>query len=189
MKRFGSIITIIALLFSPVLISGCIGPIDVYQAATDERRLGTFVDDAVIRRKIQGKILSHKDKKIKKAVISLSVSVHRGRVVLIAELADVDVGKECIRIAKNTKGVVKVNSYFLPKREGGFVDDTKIQAKVKGRFLKDSELKGFQVEVSVIQGHVVLAGFVANSAAKNKCIKLAKGVEGVVKVVDYIQVK
>lgn len=188
MKRCGLLFVAVALLASSAFISGCIGPIDVYEAATDERRLGTFVDDAVIRRKIQAKILGHKDNKIKKSVISLSVSVHRGRVVLVAELADMSVGQECIRIAKDTEGVLKVSSYFLPEREGWY-DDTKMQAEVKGRFLKDKELKGFQVEVTVIQGHVVLAGFVADSFKKAKCIDLARGVEGVVKVVDYIQVK
>lgn len=181
---------IMALLLTLAFVGACgPGPLDVYQAATDERSLGTYANDALIKRKIQGKILSHDDEKIRKAVISLSVSVHRGRVVLVAELADMGVGEECINVARNTKDVVKVDAYFLPEDKGGTVDDTKIAAKVKGRFLKDSELKGFQVEVSVIQGHVVLAGFVENSIKKAKCLELANGVEGVVKVVDYIQVK
>ena len=109
---------------------------------------------------------------------------------MVGEIPNERVGERAMQIARSTKSVKKVDTYFLPKaRKSTAANDAKIAAKVKGRFLSDVDLKGFQVEVSVVHGHVVLAGLVANEFLKNRCITHASRVQGAVKVVDFIQVK
>ena len=159
-----------------------------YKAATDERPAGAYLDDTIIKEKIEAKIL--KDKQTRKIFMGTSVSVHRGRAVMVGKIPNKTVGKKAIQIARSTKGVSKVNAYFLPKgSKSTTAADTKIAAKIKGRFLSDIDLKGFQVEVSVVHGHAVLAGLVENKFSKKRCLEHASRVKGVVKVVDFIQVK
>jgi len=167
--------------------TSCLSP---YKAGTDERSLGVYVSDTVIQDKIKARLLKDEDKAVREAFLSISVSVHRGRVVMVGEIPEKRVGERAIQIARSTKSVKKVDTYFLPKaRKSTAANDNKIAATVKGRFLSDVDLKGFQVEVSVVHGHVVLAGLVANEFLKNRCITHASRVQGAVKVVDFIQVK
>ena len=167
--------------------TSCLAP---YKAGTDERSLGAYLDDTVIKDKIRAKIIADEDKGVQKAFLAISISVHRGRVVMVGEIPNQKIGKRAIEIARSTKGVRKLHTYFLPKgHKSTTVNDQKIAATVKGRFVSDPDLKAFQVEVSVVHGHVVLAGFVADQACKKKCLYHASRTRGAVKVVDFVQVK
>lgn len=113
-----------------------------YRAATDERSVGAYLDDTLIKEKIQAKLL--KDNDARKAFLDISVSVHRGRVVMVGEIPNKTVRKRAIQIAQITKGVKKIDTYFLPKaNKSTTAADTKIAAKVKRRFVSDIDLKGF----------------------------------------------
>jgi osmotically-inducible protein OsmY len=109
---------------------------------------------------------------------------------MAGEIPNEKIRERAIEIARSTKGVQELHTYFLPKgHKSTTVSEQKIAATVKGRFLSDPDLRAFQVEVSVVHGHVVLAGFVADQACKKKCLYHASRTGGAVKVVDFIQVK
>jgi len=178
---------VVFLLVQGCTSTSCLAP---YKAGTDERSLGTYLDDTVIKDKIRAKIIADEDKGVQKAFLAIAISVHRGRVVMVGEIPNEKIGERAIAIARSTKGVRKLNTYFLTKKnKSTTVSDRKIAATVKGRFVSDPDLKAFQVEVSVVHGHVVLAGFVADRTCKKKCLYHASRTRGVVKVVDFIQVK
>lgn len=178
---------VVLLLVHGCTATSCLAP---YKAGTDERSLGTYLDDTVIKDKIRAKIIADEDKGVQNAFLAISISVHRGRVVMVGEIPNEKTRQRAIAIARSTKGVRKLNTYFLPKgRKSTTVKDKKIAATVKGKFVSDPDLRAFQVEISVVHGHVVLAGFVADRASKKKCLYHASRTRGVVKVVDFIQVK
>ena len=167
--------------------TSCLAP---YKAGTDERSLGTYLDDTAIKDKIRAKIIADEDQEVQKAFLAISISVHKGRVVMVGEIPSEKIRERAIEIARSTKGVRKLKTYFLPKgHKSTTVSDQNIAAKVKGKFVSDPDLRAFQVEVSVVHGHVVLAGFVADQACKKKCLYHASRTRGAVKVVDFIQVK
>ena len=160
-----------------------------YKVATDERSAGVFAEDAMIAKSIQARLATHEDSEVRSELLNISVSVHRGRAVLVGELDSPAAARKAVETARDTQGVTWAEGYFLPKRDGPLFDDTAIAAKVRSLFIGDSTLKGFQVDISVVQGHVVLVGVVSSMDDEMKCVDLAGQIEGVERVVDFIQIR
>jgi osmotically-inducible protein OsmY len=160
-----------------------------YQVATDERSPEVFAEDAVIVKSIQARLATHEDIDVRSEILNISVCVHRGRAVLVGELHSPAAARKAVETARQTQGVTWAEGYFLPRRDGPLLSDTTIAAKVRSLFIGDSTLKGFQVDISVVQGHVVLAGVVSSMDQEMRCVDLAGQIEGVERVVDFIQIR
>lgn len=72
---------------------------------------------------------------------------------------------------------------------GEYIDDAWITSKVKGAFVKDSELSAAEIKVDTYQGEVQLSGFVSDAADVGKAAAVAGGIKGVKSVKNDIQVK
>ncbi len=72
---------------------------------------------------------------------------------------------------------------------GKYVDDAVITAKVKAALLKEPELKSLDVSVETRRGEVLLSGFVTDPLQRQKALKAAVAVGGVVSVKDAIVVR
>lgn len=78
---------------------------------------------------------------------------------------------------------------FAAQSAGGVVDDSTITATVKADLAKDVRLGSLTgIEVNTTKGVVTLAGKVKNQEEKQMAEKVAKGVEGVQKVHNNLQV-
>jgi hyperosmotically inducible protein len=64
--------------------------------------------------------------------------------------------------------------------------DTGIESALRSKLTREASLKG--IEVSARDGVVLLQGSVANQAAKERALTLARGTEGVMQVVDRLSV-
>ena len=73
-----------------------------------------------------------------------------------------------------------------PRTVGEFTDDVAIQTKVKTRLIRDSEIKGWRINVDVRRGVVSLYGRVPSEYARKKAVDLSAGVRGVVRVDDKL---
>ena len=72
---------------------------------------------------------------------------------------------------------------------GEYVDDSVITTKVKAAILNEPSLKSAEINVETFKGVVQMSGFVNSQADINKAVQLARGVEGVVSVKNYMRVK
>lgn len=72
---------------------------------------------------------------------------------------------------------------------GDYVDDTLITTKVKTAIFKESTLKTMQINVKTFQGEVQLSGFVDSTQSVAKAGKIARSVDGVVKVSNDLIVR
>lgn len=79
-------------------------------------------------------------------------------------------------------------SYFTGKTTGQSLDDTVISGDIKGKILRDPELKTWAVDVNVYQGNVTLSGMVPNKVAEDRLIQLVENTKGVKSVRTNLQV-
>jgi osmotically-inducible protein OsmY len=69
---------------------------------------------------------------------------------------------------------------------GETVDDQLILASVKTKFLADSDVSGFNINVDCFKGIVTLRGYVTISEEIEKATRVALGVSGVKQVVSKL---
>ena len=69
---------------------------------------------------------------------------------------------------------------------GEFTDDVYVQAAVKTVLLRDSLVKGFDINVEVKRGEVTLYGPVTSKEARERAVELARGIRGVKAVQDRL---
>ena len=94
-----------------LLMTGCIGT--VYEAATDERSLGTQAEDAKIATSIRTSLLNTNTK----ALSALDVFCYQGLVVIAGVVEPGSpLGDQAVRIARGASGVKRVETYFLPQQ-------------------------------------------------------------------------
>lgn len=164
-------------------LNGC----TVYNAARDERSVGTFIDDKKIAGKIKYALI--RDEKVKG--LDISVQVYEGRAYLVGVVENDTQKSRAVKIAKETDEVRSVSTYLLDKKAatvGKAVDDAAITAKVKAKMVADKEMKATQVNVETVLGHVVLLGIVGSQKDADKAVRFARSVEHVRKVKNFISV-
>ena len=81
----------------------------------------------------------------------------------------------------------KVETYFLPSQPS-VTGDFKIKEKIHFKMVGDADLKAGQVDMKVIDGHVVLVGVVDSGDKVSKIIAIASSTEGVKAAKSFIQV-
>jgi len=72
---------------------------------------------------------------------------------------------------------------------GEVVDDGMISNKLKVKYLKDKEIKGFQINVDTWRGVVSLQGRVNTQEQINRSIEIAEQQKGVREVKSYLLLK
>lgn len=72
---------------------------------------------------------------------------------------------------------------------GGVVDDATITSKVKSKLFADDRLSGFAIDVDTFKGEVTLTGGVSTQSDKQLATEIAKTVEGVRDVNNFLKLK
>ena len=174
-------------LILPVLLAGCFGIATKggYDVATDRRSVGKQVNDA----EIWGQIKKDLQQSGVEGTDQISVFCRNGMVILAGVVAKGSgAGSEAVRIARQVHGVKKVETYFLPSQQSR-INDFEIKEKIHFKMVGDPDLKADQVDMTVIDGHVVLVGVVSSIAKVNKIIAIAHATSGVKAVKSFIQVE
>jgi hyperosmotically inducible protein len=169
-----------------LLLAGCTTVASqAYSSATDERSLAVQAEDTKIATKIKKGLFDTGAKNL----LAIDVFCHQGLVVLAGVVEPgSNVGQQAVAIARGVEGVRRVETYYLPSR-ASTTGDLAIGAKLKARIVGDGDLKAAQVDMSVINGTVVLAGVVDRQAKVDAVVRHARAVEGVTGVKSYIQIK
>ena len=79
-------------------------------------------------------------------------------------------------------------TYDDPNRRtpGELTDDSAIYTAVKAKLIADPDIQGLKINVDVYQGTVTLSGRIPSEVLRNRALKIATEVRGVVKVHDSL---
>jgi hyperosmotically inducible protein len=72
---------------------------------------------------------------------------------------------------------------------GEYLDDSVITTKVKAAIFNEPTLKTFDINVKTTKGVVELSGLVSSKSDISKAVEVARGVQGVQSVKNYMQSK
>ncbi|ETS98337.1 divisome-associated lipoprotein YraP [Providencia sp. PROV188] len=188
------LLPIFAIVFSAVLLQGCIGAAVVGTAAvatksaTDPRSVGQQVDDGTLEARVSGQLNKDKDITSKARIIA---TAYKGNVLLTGQSPDMSWADKAKQIASNVDGTEKV---YNEVRQGQPVDlgtaskDTWLTTKVKSKILASDEVKSGSVKVITENGEVFLLGVLTQQegAAAAKIASETDGVRRVTTAFTYL---
>lgn len=181
-----------ALLIAPVL-SGCVllaAPAVVagVSAARQERTVGNAVDDVRIRNTIQARLANENPS----TFVNVSTTSIEGRVLLTGRVANPQTRLDATRVAWTVEGVRKVDNDIEVTDQAGWLDRPKdiwIRTQVATSLLADKYIKDVNYTVDTVNGVVYLTGVGQDQAEVDRAIQIAKTVDGVKRVENYVVLK
>jgi len=150
-------------------------------------------DDAMLAKKIKAVLLFHNNVSAARTIIF----VKDGNVTLRGQ-ADSQAQKELTEdYAEDVKGVKDVNNEMTVKsvhpkpRKSIYkiIDDSSITSQVRTALFFHQSTSVFRTLVKTKDGVVTLSGKVKNAAEKDLAAKIARGIEGVKKVVNNMTIE
>jgi osmotically-inducible protein OsmY len=156
--------------------------------AADRRTSGTFLEDQSIELKAKKAIVDN----IGAANIDVGVTSFNRNVLLTGQAIDEATKAKAETVAKTIENVRTVTNEITVEDKDTFTEnnnDAYITSKVKARMLKENKFPANYVKVVTEGGVVYLMGLVTEQEA-NDAVEIARGTEGVqkvVKVFEYIE--
>jgi len=175
------------LLMLSVVLAGCspyvLAVKESYDVATDPRSVLTQATDTQAEVQIKAALLASPVR----GTSGIDVYCRQGVVVLVGVVPPgSQAGQAAIGIARQTPGVRRVETYFVPSRPS-WESDIAIKEQIRAVLIADPVLVSGRVDIAVYAGHVVLIGVVDSRANVQRFISDAGSVPGVVSVTSYIQ--
>jgi len=156
---------------------------ETYEVATDPRSVLTQATDTQAEVQIKAALLASPVN----GTSGIDVYCRQGVVVLVGVVPPgSQAGQAAVAIARQTPGVKRVETYFVPSRPS-WESDIAIKERIRATLIADPALVSGRVDIAVFAGHVVLVGVVNSQASVQKFILDARSVPGVVDVTSYIQ--
>jgi len=171
---------------APVLVAGAATSALV---AHDRRSAGTILDDQTSERKINNAI--HKDLKLMKNS-RIKATVFNGVALLVGQVPSEQHRKRAAAHARQQMKVKQVNNEIKITGAIGLKvqnNDTAITFKAKSSLLSAKGVSSAYIKVISERGVVYLMGLVTRDEgdAAAKTVQHVKGVQGIVKVFEYIE--
>ncbi len=160
----------------------------VATAATEERGLDGYADDAAIQLAINRLWLEHDADMF----LAADMTVREGRVLLTGEVSRPDHRVEAARLAWRAEGVRTVINDIRVDETATLVDaaaDAAIAQKLKTRLLFDERVQSINYSVDVVNGTVYLMGVAQSRQTLDRAISYARDTRGVRRVVSYMRIK
>lgn len=170
-----------------VALAGCapyaLAVKETYEVATDPRSVLTQATDTQAEVQIKAALLASPVK----GTSGIDVYCRQGVVVLVGVVPQgSQAGQAAVAIARQTPGVTRVETYFVPSRPS-WESDIGIKEQIRATLIADPALVSGRVDIAVFAGHVVLVGVVNSQASVQRFISDSQSVPGVVSVTSYIQ--
>jgi hyperosmotically inducible protein len=156
-----------------------------YEIAQEERTPAALASDNKI-------VLNLTDKFAQDIAINLldvSPYSYNGRVYLIGEYDTDEEWARAIEITAREEGVKSITTYILMKTDApacGLLDNFMLYANVRAKLIMDEEVRSTNIDIKVLQCHVVLLGIVSSSDEIDRAVTHARGVEGGVRVQSFL---
>jgi osmotically-inducible protein OsmY len=175
------------LLMLSLVLAGCspyaLAVRETYEVATDPRSVLTQATDTQAEVQIKAALVASPVR----GTSGIDVYCRQG-VVLLAGVVPPgsQAGQAAVSIARQTPGVRRVETYFVPARPS-WESDIGIKEQIRATLIADPALVSGRVDIAVYAGHVVLVGVVDSRANVQRFVSDASSVSGVVSVTSYIQ--
>ena len=159
----------------------------VATVSQEERSIGEFVDDTIIKTKIKNSYFDQSDK----IFFNVDVEVSQSRVLLTGTVEKIDLKIEATRIAWGVEGVKTViNEIQISNSDNilNFADDLVISTKVMGKLVLDENVNSLNYNIETVNKIVYIIGIARSENERNKVLDLAREVFGVEQVIDYITI-
>ena len=184
---------LIIFLCVPYLFSACAQVLTgtaakVITVAKEDRTIGEFVDDALIKTIIKNTYFDQSGN----LFFNVDVEVSQGRVLLTGTVDNMDLKIEATRIAWGVEDVKTViNELQISNSDNifNFADDLVISTKVSGRLILEEEVNSLNYNIETVNKVVYIIGIADNDDEQKKVIDIANDVYGVEGVIDYITIK
>ncbi|KFK95387.1 MULTISPECIES: division/outer membrane stress-associated lipid-binding lipoprotein [unclassified Serratia (in: enterobacteria)] len=176
--------TTLAVLFSALLLQGCVGAVVVGSAAvatktaTDPRSVGTQVDDGTLEARVENAL--SKDQQLKKEA-RVVATAYQGKVLLTGQAPNRELASRAKQIALGVEGATEVYNEIrqgTPVSLGTASVDTWITTKVRSQLLTTDTVKSSNVKVTTENGEVFLLGLVTQKEGQSAA-QIASQISGV----------
>lgn len=156
---------------------------DTYQAATDLRTLSTQETDTQAEVQLKAALLASPVR----GTSGIDVYCRQGVMVLAGVVpSGSSAGQEAVRLARETPGVKRVETFFVSTRPS-WTSDLEIKEEIRAKLIADPSLISGRVDVGVYAGHVMLVGVVSSTEKAQQFATIARSVSGVVSLTSFIQ--
>ncbi|RLC25270.1 MAG: hypothetical protein DRH93_02340 [Deltaproteobacteria bacterium] len=173
-----------------LLFAGCVAVVvggaayGGYKGATDERSIGTMLDDSVISSTVKTKMIS--DEFIK--ATHIDVDVLNGVVFLIGVIESSSQRRMAADIARGVEGVRRVENQLLVGKTSVEQDlnDTILTSKIRTELVKAPDIRSTNIDIDTNNNVVTVTGIVSSQNEKNKALYIVQKVSGNRQIVDNL---
>ncbi len=158
---------------APVVVGGAAGAAyGGYKGATDERSVGTMVDDSVISTSVKTKMVGDKFVKAR----HVDVDVLNGVVYLIGVVESDAQKQRAADIAGTVDGVRSVENQLVVGQTsaGQALSNTILTSKIRTELIKDPDIRSTNVDVDTNTYSITLTGVVRTAYEKNRILTIAR---------------
>ena len=143
-----------------------------YKGATDERSIGTIVDDSVISTTVKTKMIGDEFVKAR----NIDVDVLNGVVFLIGVVESASQKRMAADIARAVDGVKGVENQLVvgTTTAGQTLNDTILSSKIRTELIKDPDIRSTNIDVDTYNNVVTLTGIVPSEFEKNRILAVNK---------------
>tara|TARA_Y100000816_G_scaffold116163_1_gene81386 strand:- start:254 stop:850 length:597 start_codon:yes stop_codon:yes gene_type:complete len=162
--------------------------VKVATVSQEERSIGEFVDDAIIKTVIKNTYFDQSEN----LFFNIDVEVSLGRVLLTGTVENIDLKIEATKIAWGVKGVKTViNEIQISNSDSilNFADDLVISTKILGKLMLEEEINSLNYNIETVNKLVYIIGIAKTEKERELVISIARDVYGVEEVIDYINIK
>ena len=162
--------------------------VKVATVSQEERSIGEFVDDAIIKTVIKNTYFDQSEN----LFFNIDVEVSQGRVLLTGTVENIDLKIEATRIAWGVDGVKTViNEIQISNTDSilNFADDLVISTKILGKLMLEEEINSLNYNIETVNKLVYIIGIARTEKERELVISIARDVYGVEEVIDYINIR
>ena len=179
------------ILFIFILLSACIGSSSggVFgtgvNIAFDPRTLGTQIDDSIMQKNLQARLVLTE----KKYLVKLSVKVLDGSIFLRGQVDEAEEKLKITKIAWETKGARSVKNNIRIKQKFSFKNTAKdvlITYQLKTALILNKNVKAANFNINTINRKIYVFGIAYNENEKKEIIQEAKQIVDVKAIVTSI---
>lgn len=180
-------------LSAALLMAGC-GPAVVsgaayggYKGATDQRTVGSMMDDSILATKVKTKMISDEFVKAR----DIDVDVLNQVVFLVGVVESESQKRMAADIARGVEGVRGVENQLVVGRTsiGQDVNDAVLSSKIKAKLIQTKDIRSTNIDVDTNNNIVTLTGIVGSEAERQKALYVVQQVAGNRQIINNLMVK
>ena len=182
---------LLLILIVGLLLSGCVGVASTglfgtgVTVALDPRSVGTQIDDSIMEKNLQTKILLRN----KDHLLKVKIEVLDGRIFLTGKVDDPEEKLQLTKLAWEINGVRSVRNDIKIKEDFNFKQSAKdilITSQLRSAIILNKNIKAINYQIDTYKKKIFIYGIAASEDEKNEVIDEAKKILDVEDVIASI---